>query len=48
MTIDTPTAGHLQDSGKVRMGGAIKVCWLTWEIFQHLPMLMRYWPNSSC
>jgi hypothetical protein len=38
----------VQDSGKVRMGGAIKVCWLTWEIFQHLPMLMRYWPNSSC
>ncbi len=39
---------EVQDSGKVRMGGAIKICWLTWEVFQYLPELMRYWPNGSC
>jgi hypothetical protein len=39
---------EVQDSGQVRMGGAIKVCWLTLEIFHYLPGLMRYWPNGSC
>jgi hypothetical protein len=39
---------EVQDSGKVRMGAGIKCCWLTWELFQHLPWLMRYWPDSSC
>jgi hypothetical protein len=28
---------EVQDCGNVRMGAGIKVCWLTWEIFQHLP-----------
>jgi homogentisate 1,2-dioxygenase len=39
---------EVQDCGKVRMGGAIKICWLTWEIFQYIPALTRYWPNMSC
>jgi len=43
---DVPT--EVQDSGQVRMGGAIKICWLTWELFHYLPGLVRYWPNGSC
>jgi len=39
---------EVRDGGKVRMGGGIHVCWLTWEIFQYLPGLMRYWPDGSC
>jgi hypothetical protein len=39
---------EVQDSGQVRMGGAIKVCWLTLELFHYLPGLMRYWPDGSC
>jgi len=38
---------EVQDSGKVRMGAGIKICWLTWEILQHLPMLMRCFPGTS-
>ncbi len=38
----------VRDCGNVRMGGGIHICWLTWEIFQYLPSLMRYWPNGAC
>ncbi len=39
---------EVQDCGKVRMGAGIKVCWLTWEILQHLPGLLRFWPDTAC
>jgi hypothetical protein len=38
----------VRDCGKVRMGGAIKFCWLTWELLQHLPSLIRFLPGTAC
>jgi hypothetical protein len=39
---------EVMDSGKVRMGGGVHICWLASEILHYLPGLVRYWPNLSC
>jgi len=39
---------EVRDSGKVRMGGGVHLCWLTAEILHYLPGLIRYWPDVSC
>jgi hypothetical protein len=39
---------EVRDSGRVRMGGAVHVCWLTAEIMHYLPGLLRFWPNTVC